>query len=79
MDSASIATTSSKSSKGRDKDEKKAAKAAKRAQLAVQLRAKQLQQATEKDPEASLRATRPQNGSRGWEDRGAMYSLGGIL
>jgi len=79
MDSASIATTSSKSSKGKDKDEKKAAKAAKRAQLAVQLRAKQLQQATDKDPEATLRATRPQKGSRGWEDSGAMYSLGGIL
>jgi len=78
-DSTSIATTSSKSSKGRDKDEKKAAKAAKRAQLAVQLRAKQLQQTTEKDAEATSRATRPQKGSRGWEDSGAMYSLGGIL
>ena len=77
MDSASIATTSSKSSKGKDKDEKKAAKAAKRAQLAAQLRAKQLQ--TEKDPEATLRATRPQKGSKRWEDSGAMYSLGGIL
>ena len=76
MDSASIATSSSKSSKGKDRDEKKAAKAAKRAQLAVQLRTKQLQQATEKDPDTTSHATRSR---KGWEESGAMYSLGGIL
>jgi len=75
MDSASITTTSSKLSKGKDKDEKKAAKAAKRAQLAVQLRAKQLQQ----DPEATSHTTRAQKSPGGWEESGAMYSLGGIL
>ena len=80
MDSVFGSTsTSSKSSKERDKHEKNAERAAKRAQLAVQLRAKQLQQAAEKDPRDPSRTTGAQKGSAAWEEGGAMYSLNGIL
>lgn len=79
MDSVLFGTTSTKSSKGKDKDEKNAEKAAKRAQLAVQLKTKELHRATEGDPEAALRAIRAQKGLAAWEEAGAMYSLDGIL
>lgn len=76
-DAISFATTSSKSSK--DKEKKKKEKAERRAQLAAQLKAKELQRNTEKDlggpsdPSVSGKALAV------WEERGAMYSMDGIF
>lgn len=74
MDTRSFATISSKSS---NKEKKKAEKAEKRAQLAAQLRAKELQQ-TEKDRGTS-RATASKKVLGAWEEGGAMYSMDGIF
>jgi len=73
MDTASFTTTSSKSSK------EKAEKAERREQLAAQLKAKQLQQAAEKNSRATSRVTSAKKDSTTWEEGGAMYSLDGFL
>ena len=77
VDTISFATTSSKSSK--DKEKKKREKAERRAQLAAQLKAKQLQQDTEKDLGGPSHASVPGNVLVAWEERGAMYSMDGIF
>lgn len=76
-DTISFVTTSSKSSK--DKGKKKKEKAERRAQLAAQLKAKQLQQDTEKDPGGHSHASVSGKALAAWEERGAMYSMDGIF
>lgn len=76
VDAISFATTSSKSSK--DKEREKKEKAERRAQLAAQLKAKQLQRDTEKEPGPSD-ASVSGKALAAWEERGAMYSMDGIL
>jgi len=72
MDAVSFITTSSKSSKGKAD---KAEKAAKREQLAMQLKAKQLQQAAEK----ASRVTGVKKSAPKWEESGGMFSVDSFL
>ena len=73
-DSVQSGTSSSKSSKAK----KNAEKAAKRAQLAVQLKARQLQQDAEKSRGVALRVTDAQKSPTPWEENGGLYGFGGF-
>lgn len=77
LDNISFAATSNKSSEGKGK--KRAEKAERRAQLAAQLKAKQLQAAAEKHRETTSRTIVSEKAVAVWEERGGMYSIDGFM
>lgn len=77
--SQSVGNMSFATKSSEDRGKKKREKAEKRAQLAAELKAKQLQEAAQKDRGTPLRAKVSGKALGAWEERGGMYSIDGFI